>query len=305
VTPPKLLPVVLNHISSQDSALGLRLHTWVSAADEIFHTRAEDFFSRYRRFIESQGKSLEFGVDCFLELQRGVELQRAMFLETGRYQNTSFDEVNRAVYANPEVMRQHMHGLVFAQFLWPDQYRRFQFFADHLPRFANKIQRYLEIGGGHALYVSEAARILPGSAVLDVVDISPTSLDMARTIAGESQIHFTLMDIFDLPEGLPYDFITMGEVLEHVEEPRKLLKKVRQLLAPGGTAYITTPANAPMIDHIYLFHNAQEIRDTFTECGFQIEDETKAYAVNISERLAERMKLPMMYAAFLASQSPG
>jgi 2-polyprenyl-3-methyl-5-hydroxy-6-metoxy-1,4-benzoquinol methylase len=298
--PSELLPNVVDRIASADPKVGLRLRKWAAAGDEIFHKRAERFFSCYRNFIESQGKTFEFGIDCFVALEHSVVAQREEFSRTGRYRNTSFSEVNRAVYGNPEVMQQHMHGLVFAQFLWPDQYRRFQFFADTLPDYASKIHRYLEVGGGHALYISEAARVLPASVELDVVDISPTSLEMARSIAGESRVRFQLMDIFDLPETEPYDFITMGEVLEHVEDPRALLGKLRRLLAPGGRAYITTPANAPMIDHIYLFRNAQEIRDMFTGCGFQIESETKQYAVDVAERLAERMKLPLMYAAFLA-----
>ena len=125
---------------------------------------------------------------------------------------------------------------------------------------------------------------------------------MARGIAqGEPRIQYHLMNIFDFPDG-QYDFITMGEVLEHVENPRELLDKIRRLLAPGAHAYITTPANAPMLDHIYLFNNAQEIRRMLTECGFSIEHEaTRCADADISEEDAERMKLPLMYAAFVAA----
>jgi 2-polyprenyl-3-methyl-5-hydroxy-6-metoxy-1,4-benzoquinol methylase len=294
----KLLPFILDYITAKDSKLGLSRRKFVEDADQAFHERAENFYRRYQLFIESQGKSLEFGLDCFLHLQHNLEQQRIRFLETGRYQNTSFAEVNRCVYANPEVMQYHMHGLVFAQFLWPDQYRRFQFFSDHLCEWMRSGQRYLEIGGGHALYVTEAARLLP-SAAIDVVDISQTSLEMARGIANEPRIQYHLMNVFDFPDG-QYDFITMGEVLEHMEHPRELLEKLRRLLAPGGHAYITTPTNAPMIDHIHLFHNAGEIREMLTSCGFRIESEATRYAVDISEKLAERMKLPLMYAAFIA-----
>src|ERR1019366_1078021 len=122
----------------------------------------------------------------------------------------------------------------------------------------------------------------------DLVDISPTSLEMAQGIAREPGIQYHLMDVFDFPDKAAYDFITMGEVLEHVEQPRELLARLRRLLAPGGSMYITTPANAPMLDHIYLFRNAQEIRDMLTGCGFRIERETSQYAVQINEKLAEK-----------------
>jgi 2-polyprenyl-3-methyl-5-hydroxy-6-metoxy-1,4-benzoquinol methylase len=292
-----LLAQVVEAVSASEQKLGLRLRTYVESNDDVFHSRAEDFFGRYRHFVESKGETFESGIDSFLRLQKSLDGQRAQFLRTGKYQNSSFQEVNRCVYSDPEVMRHHMHGLVFAQFLWPDQYRRFQFFADHLPGYT-KIRRYLEVGGGHALYVSEAAKRLPAAAV-DLVDISPTSLEMARGIAAGAKIRFHLMDVFDFPDQPVYDFITMGEVLEHVEQPRDLLLKLRRLLTPGGSMYITTPANAPMLDHIYLFRNAQEIRDMLTGCGFRIERETSQYAVQISEKLAEKMKLPLMYAAFV------
>ena len=296
----ELLPSALEQISSVEPKLGRRIRAFVQSSNALYHQRAEAFFHRYRNFIETQGKTFAFGVDCFLHLQRSLDQHRRDFLKTGRYANTSFAEVNRAVYANPEVMQYHMHGLVFAQFFWPDQYHRFQFFSDNLPQYAPRVKKYLEVGGGHALYLTEGARQLP-EAGIDVVDISQTSLTMARGIAGEAaHIHYELINIFDFPDG-GYDFITMGEVLEHVENPRELLDKVRRLLAPGGHAYITTPANAPMLDHIYLFNNAQEIRDMLTSCGLKIVKETRQFAADFPDEVAERMKFPLMYAAFVTA----
>jgi 2-polyprenyl-3-methyl-5-hydroxy-6-metoxy-1,4-benzoquinol methylase len=34
------------------------------------------------------------------------------------------------------------------------------------------------------------------------------------------------VNIFEFPPGVEYDFITMGEVLEYVEQPLELLEKV-------------------------------------------------------------------------------
>lgn len=48
--------------------------------------------------------------------------ERLAFIRKGTYSNTSFEEVEKNVYATPEVMSYHMHGLVLAQFLWFDQY---------------------------------------------------------------------------------------------------------------------------------------------------------------------------------------
>jgi len=84
--------------------------------------------------------------------------------------------------------------------------------------------------------------------------------------------------IFDYVPSRRYDFITIGEVLEHLEDPRAMLRRILELLAPDGRVFITTPANAPMIDHIYLFNNAGEIREMLRTCGFAIEVEASMFA---------------------------
>jgi 2-polyprenyl-3-methyl-5-hydroxy-6-metoxy-1,4-benzoquinol methylase len=280
-----------------DPTLAQRLHSYIAAGDALFRQRAEEFFGRYARFQQTSGSTFEAGIDHFLWLHNSLEELRADFLKTGRYCNSSFEEVNRSHYSDPAIMQRHMHGLVFAQFLWPDQYQRFHFFSSGLPAHKPGVQRYLEIGGGHGLYVSEATRVFETASV-EVVDISPTSLELARAIVAQPRVRYHLMNVFDFPDG-QYDFITAGELIEHLENPREMLEKMLRMLAPGGHAFLTTPANAPMADHIYLFRNAQEIRDLLQSSGFQIVTEAAHYAVDIKPQLAERMKLPLMYAAFL------
>lgn len=64
----------------------------------------------------------------------------------------------------------------------------------------------------------------------------------------------------------------MGEVLEYVEQPLKMLKKIRSLLSDEGRAFITTVINAPAVDHIYLFHSQEEVLAMAQEAGFDIEE---------------------------------
>lgn len=271
----------------------------VQKRDALYRERAEAFFGRYARFLAQRGIDFADGVGSFIRLQDIVEQERVKFLSTGQYPSTNFAEVNERFYSNPELMRHHMHGLVFAQFLWPEQYERFHFFSSNLGQLGAGVKDYLEVGGGHALYLCEAQRLLGHQASIQVVEISQTSMDIAQSFANSSDIQFFLMNIFDFPDAPAFDFITMGEVLEHVEQPRELLIKLRQLLRPGGRAYITTPANAPMPDHIYLFHNAGEIRQMLEECGFRIELERSCYAVDVPESVGQKLKLPLMYAAFV------
>jgi len=294
-----LLPYILDRITAANGPLGDKLHAYVDSMDSVFHERAEAFLGRYDRFIVSTGRSLDFGIDCYMELRDSMMEENLYFMRTGEYSSKSFAEVNQRVYSNPQTMQYHMHGLVLAQFLWPDQYRRFSFFSYNLPSYKPQIRRYLEIGSGHGLYLVEAVRILGSGTEFEAVDISVSSMELAQGIAVDAPCRFRLMDIFDLPEDQTYDFITMGEVLEHVEQPRDLLHRLHSLLTPEGRAYITTPANAPTRDHIYLFHNADEIRDMLNSSGLSIEREVTQYASDLPQKKAEKLKVPLMFGAFV------
>ena len=87
-----------------------------------------------------------------------------------------------------------------------------------------------------------------------------------------------------------YDGISLSEVLDHVEEPEKMLIKIYQLLRKEGRAYITTVINAPAKDHIYLFHTIEEVVGLVKKSGFKIDDYYCATANNTSVEKAIKRK---------------
>ncbi len=261
--------------------------------------KSNSFLEKYSDYLKSENKTINFGINCYLQMIDDMQVEQLEFKRNGKYSSSSFDEVAERVYNNPETMLYHMHGLVLAQFLWYDQLERFSFFYKNLVRFAAHSKKYLEIGGGHGLYINEALELLPNVKQFDMVDISQTSLDLAKGIINSNKVKFTLKDIFKFNDEVTFDFITVGEVLEHLEDPIALLKKIAQLLSSDGICFITTPINAPMIDHIYLFNNADEIRNLFDLAGFEIVEEKIAISYNKSASYAEKHKPPVMFAAFV------
>ncbi len=259
---------------------------------------AQEYFLKYKSYLISRNQTIEYGVDCYVRLIQDMIEMRAQFLQTGRYANTSFEEVNRAIYANADVMEYHIHGLLLAQFLWPDQYQRFTFFRDNLINY-KPISKYLEIGGGHGIYVDAAFRQLPSDTVFDVIDISQSSLNLSQGILNNKTINYCHKDIFDFSPAYKYNFITIGEVLEHLVSPEHMLLHLASLLMPEGTIYMTTPVNAPMIDHIFLFNNIEEIRNLILKAGFVIDRELSVVSEDMDDAMAAELKIPIMYAAFL------
>ena len=295
----QVLHQLVEKIAELDPKHGHKLQKELSHRDELYFRQADRFLSAFKSWWEEEKIGLAHVASCYVRMREDMQQLYQEFIRTESYPNTSFEEVRKAIYEQPEIMEYHMHGLTLAQFLWPDQYERFRFFSEYLEKLDFEVRHYLEIGAGHGLYLQEAIRILEGGVRYDVVDVSPTSIELSQNLVRDNRVNFMLADVFDLDPITQYDLIVMGELIEHLEDPLAMLKKARELLTPEGQIYVTTPANAPMIDHIYLFRNAEEIRSLVREAGLEIIAESKMYADNMPAEIAERFKLPMMYAAFL------
>ena len=196
-------------------------------------------------------------------------------------------------------MEYYMHGLLMTQFLWHHHYSILKLFRSSIPKYNSTTNAYLEIGGGHGLYLAEAIRMLPDCKNFDMVDISKSSLEMAKQFVNNNKVAFTLQDIYKYEKEGYYDFVTMGEVLEHVEQPLQLMQRINKLLKPKGHAFITTPANAPAIDHIALFTSREDIVKIFNEANFEVVEDISLYTEDVSKEKAEELKIPMMYGALI------
>ena len=202
-------------------------------------------------------------------------------------------------------MRSYMVGLALSQYLWETHYAMYRFFLELVERQRGKVKRYLEIGPGHGMYLAAALGRLDADEY-EAIDISPISIDVCKGflpfISQSAAVpHFKQQDVLDLDENGAFDFITMGQVIEHLDDPKPILRTIRTLLATGGRAYLTTCANCPSIDHVYLFRNVSEIRYLLQECGFVIEDERVLPVEQLDPQDLELYKVCVNYAAFVRS----
>ena len=293
------LEEILAKIESQNPVHAQKLKANIANLGAYHVNRANDFYAQYDRVLRQNGYNLDYGVDCYLTMLGDMAEERMKFIISGRYSSSTFDEVEKCYYDKPEVMNYHMYGLAIAQFLWFDQYERFAFFSGQLQKYRNQVNKYLEIGGGHGLYTYEALKILDTSATFELIDTSACSIELSRGIINSERVNFLQKNVLEYASNSTFDFITMGEVLEHVEDPFVLLQKLKDLLGSTGKSFITTPVNAPMIDHIYLFNNVQEIRDIIQDAGLEIVKEKIIISEQVSQQYAEKFKIPVMYAALI------
>jgi len=300
---PNVLEEIVLQMDERDPLHAKKVRKNIERYDEQYFQTINEFLGKYMGFLNELGKDLGFALDCYDKWLQSFRYEHLRFIESGHYSSSSFDEVYERVYNNPEVMEWYMHGLLLSQALWDQHYVMFSFFLKSVPKYKGTTRSYLEVGAGHGLFLSEAKKVFNPDTEYDVVDISPTSIEIAKKFTGEEGINFILSDIFKYEPNRLYDFITIGEVLEHLEDPLALLKKLRDMLSDDGVLFLTVPANAPTMDHIYLFKNADEIRELINQAGFNIVDEVSTYAEDVSKEKAEKFKVTLEYGAFIKKRT--
>ena len=220
------LDLIVEQIRSKNPLHSKKLQKNLAKFDDKYFVRANEFFDKYSLMLKGENKTLEYGVDCYLQMIADMNFETVQFFRTGEYTSKSFEEVNKRVYDNPEIMEYYMNGLLLSQFLWSHHYDVLKYFNKIINQNSGSIKKYLEVGGGHGLYISEAINIIGSHVNYDVLDISSSSLDIAKKMIANDDVSYIHSDVFEYFPEERYDFITMGEVLEHVEDPVKLLEKL-------------------------------------------------------------------------------
>lgn len=304
---PYHINLILDLISQKNIFQKKSVTKFLESWDNEFKNYVENYFSTYFSFLEAKKISIEEAVNAYLKFSSDSLIEQTLFLKTGKYRFSTLEEVEKNVYANPEYMRSYMIGVALSQFFWKNHNQMFLFFKKHIENLNSS--SYLEIGSGHGLFLLET---IAGNGLKDytVVDISETSLNLTKEIvhffAGKDiyrTITFLEQDVTNFETAKTFDFITMGEVLEHVEQPKLLLNSINKLLSTGGKTYISTCTNAPVIDHIYLYNSIGEIREHITGAGLKIVEEIIICNDNTLPEEWEIKKANLSYACIAEKQA--
>lgn len=263
-------------IGKQNPLQRKRIEAFLSVKDDEYWEFAESLSETLNgRLLQSQ-ESAEEAARAYNRMCMDFLKEQIRFKKTGKYLIDDAAVAYEEVYSKPEVMRYYMIGLLLSYMFWPNHYAMLRFLDDNLK--GRKITKYLDIAPGHGLFTVHATQQSPD---LDgvLVDLSPTSLAVSKSILAAfdvdtSRLRTVQGDFLKTDLGTTgFDFITMGEVLEHVNEADVFMARAANLLAPGGAIFMTTCANCPALDHVYHFHNVKEIRTLIAGAGLKIEAE--------------------------------
>ena len=266
-----------------------KIQSFLENKDPSFYEQANVFVSDYEKYLEAQGLQFEFAIDAYLAMCKDMIVCQVSFMKTGKYPTENQSQAFFEVYNSREVMFGYMVGLGFSQFLWSSHYEMYEHLKAELQLGKQDISSYLEIGPGHGLFLKYALQNLNANCDFKVIDISETSIDMARSLmeldphSENKNIEYITGDFLEFHDNKKFDVIVMGEVLEHVDNPNEMLLKIKDLLAPTGKAFISTCINCPMTDHVFHFNTVDEVKEILTSAGLQI----------LSERILPVEDLPM------------
>ncbi len=245
------------------------LNTSVSKLSDAERAEAE----RYIDFLQLQGHTVDSLASCYLTIVEDTFREELHFRETGRYRCSSYAEAAAAVYHNPDYMQRYMVGLALSSFWWINHVELRRFFTTYIQ--GRKGALYREIGPGHGLYFLEAMR-KSAFERYEGIDISETSVAMTRHVIDSgyfgsfAKANVVQADFLSGGIGDPADVLVMGEILEHVESPRRFLECAHASSKDNASIFLTTCFNSPAVDHIYNPGSMAALVQLVASTGFAV-----------------------------------
>lgn len=213
-----------------------------------------------------------------LKFNRVVLQEEAEFRASGKYAKSveEFSEVKSSVYDAADVMDgYYLVGLLLTYYTWEHHQDILEYYNQAFLERSAGGEWIMEWGVGHGLYTLLAARKWP-QAEITAVDVSEHSLNFSGRVLAYAEprrkVAYVLGDILDESLDLPVvDRLICSELLEHVPDPRAVVRRIAACLRPGGFAFVTAAVNAGQPDHIFLFTSPEEVAALFKEAGLRID----------------------------------
>jgi 2-polyprenyl-3-methyl-5-hydroxy-6-metoxy-1,4-benzoquinol methylase len=129
-----------------------------------------------------------------------------------------------------------------------EEYARHRhFYDDEVPPLLDRElqsrswKSYADLGcGDGSLLLALRARGYFRGREVHALDLSRTRIDRVRVLCPEVDASVgSAQDLQGFPDG-SLDFVVSTQVIEHVPDDQKMISEIARVLAPGGTAYLTT-----------------------------------------------------------------
>jgi 2-polyprenyl-3-methyl-5-hydroxy-6-metoxy-1,4-benzoquinol methylase len=134
----------------------------------------------------------------------------------------------------------------------------------------------MEVGIGHGLLSASLLSSNP-ELVGYGLDISPAAPQISSQVSTFFQLGNTItttvgdaVEHIPLAHGARYQTMICAEVLEHLQDPARLLRNMHAALEADGILFLTASINMESVDHLYLFRSDDEVVQMMEDSGFKV-----------------------------------
>jgi cyclopropane fatty-acyl-phospholipid synthase-like methyltransferase len=139
--------------------------------------------------------------------------------------------------------------------------------------------RMAGLGTGTGYEIKIAAGTLPEWEI-ESYDIDPSAEAEARQLLQHFGVRVPIRFGRELPIDTPddallrrYDAIVACEVLEHLPDPARALRTMREYLTDRGRMFVTMAINIAQEDHIFLYPDLASCRRQLEGCSMRVIEE--------------------------------
>lgn len=235
------------------------------------------------RFTPGNSEDVDYGLRLIKVGYKNILCRNSFIIHFG---SKSFQKLGKEYGAVLKANRQKIDekwGLDIEYYMWP---------RTNLVKMVNEPTehkfRILDIGCGCGAMLGYIKGLYPATETYGI-ELNPIAAEFAQTF-GE----IICADVEKLQMPWPeefFDYVVMGDVLEHLHKPELVLQEVYKILKPGGHIIVSMPnvkhfsvllplltkdvfpyADAGILDTTHLkMYTGTEIKNLIERCGFTIE----------------------------------
>lgn len=224
---------------------------------------------------------LEVVCDGYAYFVMDANKEQALYERRGHYRNRSYEDVYRTVYDNDKYMSKYHWGVFATTFLWAHHLEIYRFFKERfIPRLMDGQSRHLDLGSGSGIWSCLIAGAKAEWEVL-ALDISKTSLDIcmghAKAAGVTGRVTPQIGDALEFDGAQGFQSGSSCFLLEHLEQPGRLIETFRRSLVPGAPVFITAAVTAAEVDHIFEFATEGEVARLLEDGGLRVLEMLSAF----------------------------
>ena len=252
------------------------LHELLDTHGLAWRVTAEEHLEQLNLWL-GDDDALDQSFEHFVRLTFDTLKMQNVFFRTGKISPYTAEERAEKVHENEELMGgPYLQGLYLAHILWPNHWKKLQFFQEHFVPVLPEHGRMLDVGSGPGTYTVLCRKARPAMSLLSI-DISPLSGRMVRGLeaaalgAGTTGMDCVVGDFtLRVQTEAPYDCGIFSEIVEHLPTPDEGMRRLHQGIKAGGPIFFSTATNAAFYDHYVIYESIQAIEQMLRGHGFTI-----------------------------------